>query len=178
MMDRTEWTANGARVPAMGAELIERRISDRAFLGQYVVAGVIGVVVAAICFMTPMPWLAPIGLLPLAWIFVQSRLARIGSSYRLYGDRLELESGIVSRKIENVELFRIRDVGLRQGLFGRLWDFGDVYVHSTDSSTPDVHLKGIDSPREFYEEIRARIAASRAQGRTMIMEQGSYQPEP
>ena len=177
MMDRTDWTANGARMPVAGAELIERRISDRAFLGHYLIAGVLGIVIATICFMT-MALLAPLGLLPLAWVFAQSRLARIGSSYRLYGDRLELESGVVSRKIENVELFRIRDVGLRQGLFGRLGDFGDVYVHSTDSTTPDVHLKGIDSPREFYEEIRARIAASRAQGRTMIMEQGSYQPEP
>jgi uncharacterized membrane protein YdbT with pleckstrin-like domain len=147
-------------------------------LGQYVVAGIAGLVIAGICFMTPLPWLAPLGLLPLAWVFVLSRLSRIGNSYRLYGDRIEMESGIVGRKIENIELFRIRDVGLRQGLFGRLGDYGDVYVHSTDSSTPDLHLKGIDSPREFYQEVRARITASRAQGRTMIMEQGSYNPEP
>lgn len=177
MMDRSGRTPDGAWTPAVGTELIERRISDRAFLGQYIVAALVGIVIAIVCFMTPMPWLAPLGLLPPAWVFIQSRLARVGSSYRLYGDRLELESGLVGRKIENVELFRIRDVGLRQGFFGRLGDFGDVYVHSTDSSTPDLHLKGIDSPREFYEEIRARITASRAQGRTMIMEQGSYLPE-
>lgn len=74
-----------------------------------------------------------------------------------------------------MELFRVRDVGLRQGLFGRLANYGDIYIHSTNSSTPDLHIRSVDAPKQVYEEIRALVSDSRASHRTMIVEQsGSY----
>lgn len=157
--------------------LLERRISDRAFFGHYTLAVVAGAAIAAVLFATDAAPLAPLGLLPLAGVFVHSRLVRISSSYRLFADRMEVESGILSRRIENVELFRVRDVGLRQGFLGRLFNFGDVYLHSTDSSTPDLHVRAVDSPRELYEQVRALISTSRAQNRTLIVEEGQPFPE-
>lgn len=149
---------------------VERRISDRAFVGPAVWSVLGGLLLAALCFASPFPFLAPVGLLPPAAVWAWAQLARMGACYRLHPERLEVERGIISRSIENVELFRIRDVGLRQGPLGRLLDFGDVYVHSTDASAPDVRLQGIDAPREFYELLRSRVAQSRAQGRTVIVE--------
>jgi len=154
----------------------ERRISDRAFTGHYVAAVLcgIGLAVGASLFF---PIAVPVGVLPVAGVFAYSRLVRAGNSYRLFPDRLEIEAGIFTRKIENIELFRVRDVGLRQGLLGRLGNFGDVYIHSTDSSTPDLHVRAIDDPRGFYQELRDCVTQSRAQGRTVIMETGETTPE-
>ena len=158
--------------------LAERRISDKAYLGQYVGAIVAGIAIAAGCFAaTGFAVFSPVGILPAIAVFLHSRLARIGTSYRLFPDRLEIESGIVARKIENVELFRVRDVGLRQGLLGRLGNYGDVYIHSTDSSTPDLHVRAVDAPKEFYQQLRQLVSTSRAQGRTMIVEEGHPFPE-
>ena len=156
----------------------ERRISDRAFAGHYVMAVVAGIVIAAICFFAAQGVFSPLGVLPALGVFAYSRMARLGTEYRLFPDRIEVESGLVSRKIENIELFRIRDVGLRQGLFGRMGNYGDVYIHSTDSSTPDLHVRAIDAPREFYQQLRQLVSTSRAQGRTVIMEEsGGFLPE-
>lgn len=161
----------------MSSLVEERRISTRAFLGHYIIAILAGLVIAAICFMTPFAVLAPVGILPFAAVYAWARLTRVGSSYRLFDDRLEIESGLISKKIENVELFRIRDVGLRQSVLGRIGNFGDVYVHSTDSSTPDLHVASIDAPKEFYQRVRELVSQSRAQHRTMIVEEGSFSPE-
>lgn len=147
-----------------------RRISDRAFVGQYVVAFTLGVAAAAAAFALGFGLFSPVGALPVLWVFAQSRLMRLGTEYRLFPDRIEVESGIVSRRIENIELFRVRDVGLRQGPFGKMSNFGDVLIHSSDASTPDVLVRAIDAPKEFYQEVRRLVTASRAQNRTMLVE--------
>jgi membrane protein YdbS with pleckstrin-like domain len=160
--------------------LAERRISDKAFVGHYLAAGLIGLILAVVLFFIPgMGLFAPVGLLlPLAGVFVYSRLMRMSSCYRLFPDRLEIDSGILSRKIENVELFRVRDVGLRQGFIGRMADFGDIYLHSTDSSTPDLHVRAVDAPKELYQQLRELVSESRAKSRTLIMEESHSLPEP
>jgi uncharacterized membrane protein YdbT with pleckstrin-like domain len=163
----------------MSELLMERRKSAKAFIGQYLAAIALGVGLAILCFLIPgFGVFSPVGILPLVFVVARSYLARISECYRLYTDRLEIESGLLARRIENVELFRIRDVGLRQGLFGMLGNFGDVYVHSTDSSTPAMHIRGIDTPKAFYEQIRQRVSDSRAQHRTMIIEEGREIAEP
>lgn len=152
--------------------LSERRMSPRAFVGMYLLWGLVGIILAGVAFGTGFLWLAPVGLIPPIGAVIYARIIQASCVYRLFPERMEVESGIVSRKIENVELFRVRDVGLRQGFLGLLTRVGDVYLHSTDSSTPDLHVKGIDAPKDFYQEVREAIAASRSQARTMIVEEG------
>lgn len=154
------------------AAIAQRRISDRAFVGHYAAGAVGGLVLAAVCFAAGIGLISPVGLLPLAGVFAYSRLARVGTEYRLFADRIEVESGLLSRRIENVELFRVRDVGLRQGLLGRLGNYGDVHIHSTDAGTPDILVRAIDAPKAFYQQVRQAVSESRAQNRTMIVEDG------
>ena len=149
--------------------ICERRISTKACLGQQIAAALLGVGIAVGMFAF-FPPAAPIGLLPWGVAFIWSKLLRAGYCYRLFQDRLEIETGLVSRKIENIELFRVRDVGLQQGVLGRVLNIGDVLVHSTDTTASDLHVKAIDDPREFYQQLRELVTQSRAAGRTVIME--------
>jgi uncharacterized membrane protein YdbT with pleckstrin-like domain len=110
--------------------------------------------------------------LPVLGVYAYSRLVRISHSYRLYDDRLEIESGLFSKNIDNLELFRVRDVALRQGILGRIADYGDVYLHSTDATSPALHVRGIDAPRDFYQQLRQVVSDSRAKNRTLIVEEG------
>jgi membrane protein YdbS with pleckstrin-like domain len=148
----------------------ERRISEMAFLGSYALAAVIGVVIAIICFAVKQGGWSPLGLLPLAWTFAQSRLARMSTVYRLFPDRVEVHSGLMSRKIENVQLFRVHDVSLRQGLLGRIFGYGDVALLGSDASAPTLVLKGIDHPDHVYQELRGMIQQARLGGQTMYLE--------
>ena len=160
--------------------LSERHISRKAFIGPVAMAVIYAVAVIGIRIGTGKGlspgWLI-IALLPLPLTLVQAFLVRLSTAYRLFPDRLEVESGLTSRSIENIDLFRVRDVGVKQGLVGRIFNYGDVYLHSTDSSTPDLHIKGIDAPSEFYRQLRERVDASRAQRQTMIVEGTQTIPE-
>lgn len=150
----------------------QRTISQKAFIGPYAGAIAAGVVLALLCFAV-FPLLAPLGLLPFVAALAWAWLVRSSASYRLYPDRLEIERGILSRSIENLELFRVRDVSLRQGLFGRMAGFGDVLLHSTDASSPEIAIRGIDEPREFYQQVRQLASDSRARNRTLLVEEGA-----
>jgi len=154
----------------MAEPMLVRRVSLKAFVGHQALALLLGIILATVLFTTGLGAWSPVGLLPILGVVAWAYIQRLNDAYRLFEDRLEVESGIISRRIENVELFRIRDVGLRQGLLGRLLDVGDVYVHSTDASTPAVQVRGIEDPRAFYQALRDQVTASRAQNRTMIVE--------
>jgi uncharacterized membrane protein YdbT with pleckstrin-like domain len=157
------------------ADLVLRtRISLKSFAGLYLVLGVLCVAIwwAALSFDTGVSplWLAAAGPLPLAIGIGYSWLVRLGAEYRLYQESLEIETGIVSRNIENLQLFRVRDLRLRQSVLGRLFGVGDISVTSTDQSTPHLSIRGVDAPRALYDTLREGVARSQATRRTMIVE--------
>ena len=82
-----------------------------------------------------------------------------------------MESGVISRRIENIQLFRVRDLGLAQSVVNRLAGVGDIIVTSTDQSAPHYRLRGVQDPREVYDRLRELVAKSQATRRTMIVEQ-------
>jgi uncharacterized membrane protein YdbT with pleckstrin-like domain len=111
------------------------------------------------------------GLLPLLIGIAYTWLVRISTEHRVFQDSLEVESGIIARRIENIQLFRVRDIGLRQGILARILNFGDISIASTDQSNPHFTLRGIDNPRALYDMLRELVAKSQAARRTMIVEE-------
>lgn len=155
--------------------LVRIRPSLRSFAGLYVVLGAVCVAIwwLGATFDTGVRPLviAVAGPVPLLIGIAYSWLVRLGAEYRLYPDSLEIETGLVSRNIDNLQLFRVRDLGLRQSLIGRLLGVGDVNVTSTDQSTPHLTIRGVAGPRALYDAIRAGVANSQATRRTMIVEE-------
>ena len=82
--------------------LVERRVSGKAFIGHHVAAVIAGIIIAAVLSLTGFAAFAPVAILPWLAVLAYTYLARQGSAYRLYPDRMEVESGLASRKIENV----------------------------------------------------------------------------
>ena len=155
--------------------LVRIRPSLRSFAGLYVVLGAVCVAIwwLGATFDTGVRPLviAVAGPVPLLIGIAYSWLVRLGAEYRLYPDSLEIETGLVSRNIDNLQLFRVRDLRLRQSLIGRLLGVGDVNVTSTDQSTPHLTIRGVAGPRALYDAIRAGVANSQATRRTMIVEE-------
>ena len=101
------------------------------------------------------------GLLGLLRVFAESMFNR----YRLTTQRLFLRTGVIARHSEEIELFRIKDVSVRQGVLHRMVGAGTVTVLSSDDSTPYVVLRGVPRPNEIKEQIRkASREARRREG--------------
>ena len=103
--------------------------------------------------------LAPVGigliLLARAWYLVAS------TRYRLTTQRLFAETGLIAKNLEEVELFRVKDVTLRQGVLDRLLGVGTVTVLSTDDTAPELALAGVRDPLAAKEALRTAFRAAR-----------------
>ena len=153
--------------------VIKKRISLKNFIGTYLVLLFAAGLIWGIGFsQTAAPrWIIAVaGLAPLVIGGLWTYLLYISTEYRVFEDSLEVESGIISRKIENIQLFRVRDLGLSQGIIGRILNVGNIEIASTDHTNPHFNLRGVDGPRELYDRLREHVSKSQAMRRTMIVE--------
>lgn len=78
---------------------------------------------------------------------------RVSVKYRLTNQRLFHEQGILRRVTDRIELIDIDDVTLEQGLMERLFGVGTVRVSSTDRTTPELLMPGIDDVKTVADTI-------------------------
>ena len=90
-------------------------------------------------------------LLPVAlWKFLVIKNTR----YTLTTERLKIQRGVLSRRIEELELYRVKDTTFDQPLSLRLFSLGRVIVRSSDVSTPAVILDAVTHGEALREQIR------------------------
>jgi membrane protein YdbS with pleckstrin-like domain len=89
------------------------------------------------------------------WIRVKS------CSYRLTTQRLFVRRGWLAKHVNELELYRVKDVVLDQGSLQRLLGYGTITVLANDETTPAVILVGVSSPSEVKERIRTHYRDAR-----------------
>ena len=90
--------------------------------------------------------------------------------YRLSEDRLFLERGFFSIKVDEVLLYRVRDLNLSMTLWQRIFGVGTIIITSTDKSIPKLYLKNIKNPREVKELIHQTVEKKKDEKRMRPME--------
>lgn len=100
-----------------------------------------------------------VGLLILLFIWLSVRAV----SYRMTNERIFLKHGIFSKRVQETELFRIKDVSFSQGIIQRLLGVGNITIISSDQSTPDWTISGVNNPEQLKEMIRTAFRNSRKQ---------------
>jgi uncharacterized membrane protein YdbT with pleckstrin-like domain len=81
--------------------------------------------------------------------------------YRLTTQRLFVQKGLIAKQLEEIELFRVKDVTVSQGFIQRLLGVGTVIVLSTDDTTPQLELAGIRKPVAVKETLRGAFRTAR-----------------
>ncbi|MEW6358904.1 MAG: PH domain-containing protein [Planctomycetota bacterium] len=90
--------------------------------------------------------------------------------YRLTTQRLFIERGFLSKTIDEVELIRVDDVIVKQNIFQRAFNVGDVLAKTpTDATDKDQLLVGIEDPINIKEMIREK--AQRLRKKSLHVEQ-------
>lgn len=100
-------------------------------------------------------------LLPLVAIGVRNLRTAL-HSYELTPQRLTERTGILNRQTEELELYRVKDIGVEEPMVQRLFNRGRVALQTSDRSTPVVVLNGIRSPREVARVLREQVEKCRA----------------
>ena len=79
------------------------------------------------------------------------------TKYVLTKEKLLIQTGILNTKEEEVRLYRIMDVTLRQRLFG----LGTIHCCSADKSTPEFDIKWIPNSAAVKEKLSDLVEAER-----------------
>jgi uncharacterized membrane protein YdbT with pleckstrin-like domain len=95
-------------------------------------------------------------------IVVGGRLARLGwrlavlksHRYRITNQRVVIESGVLAKRIDELDMRTVEDLDFRQGVLERLLGIGDITLISSDRSDARTRLVGIARPRELRELLR------------------------
>ncbi|WP_431281519.1 PH domain-containing protein [Humitalea sp. 24SJ18S-53] len=70
-------------------------------------------------------------------------------------ERIVIEQGFWTKVRDDIEVFRIRDVVVKQSLYHRMMGIGDIVIGSMEGRTSESHtLKGVADPVAFSETIR------------------------
>jgi uncharacterized membrane protein YdbT with pleckstrin-like domain len=107
--------------------------------------------------------LAAISLLIVLWRWLEN----MASKYEITEERLIIRRGIVSKSIDEIELYRIKDVRIDFTLINQLAGIGKLTICSSDETTRDGDLviAGIDRAQERRETLRRLVDAARQKRR-------------
>lgn len=96
-----------------------------------------------------------IALLPSIYSLLSASARIRNTSYQVTNQRIVIESGVLSRSLEEIDLRSVDDIEFRQTFVERLFGIGEVFVVSTDKVAPKMMLHGVPDPRKTRELIRA-----------------------
>jgi uncharacterized membrane protein YdbT with pleckstrin-like domain len=81
--------------------------------------------------------------------------------YEITTGELKHSHGILSRRYEFIELYRIKDFQVNRPLIYRLFGLGDLMVYTSDKTSPIFWLRAIQSPGSIYAILRDRVERNR-----------------
>lgn len=103
-----------------------------------------------------------------AALFVREALVIWGQRYRLTTQRLFLHRGILTQVTDQLELVRVEDVRLRQGIIDRLVNTGNIEIISSDQTDDRLVLQSVSTPAEVAEHVRRNVRAARGKGSLFV----------
>lgn len=97
-------------------------------------------------------------------------LAARSHAYRLTTERLLTTEGIFSKTTESLELYRVKDIRMRQPFLQRLSGLESVELITSDNDTPDLVIDHVPQRLQLGDKIRRQVEACRVAKRTSEVE--------
>ncbi|MHC4542783.1 MAG: PH domain-containing protein [Planctomycetota bacterium] len=80
-------------------------------------------------------------------------------------DRIEWSRGILDRRVDNIDMFRVIDLKMRRSLLDCIFGVGTVALVTTDKSDPEFVFEKMRYSRDLYDIIKkASLEADRKTG--------------
>jgi membrane protein YdbS with pleckstrin-like domain len=133
----------GAMSPAL--VIYEGYPSWKAWFWSYVFAGVLSIAIVG-----------------LIWMFFLN-LRRKSRRYRLTDRTIDYEVGILSRRVETLQLWRVQDIDFRQSVLERLLGIATIHIMTKDVTDPVIELRGLPASREIFDRLKDACDLARQQ---------------
>jgi hypothetical protein len=111
-------------------------------------------------------WLIGIPGFFVAWIVHRSK------SFKVTRRRIESEYGILTKRVDSLELWRVLDVRYEQSLIDRMFNNGKIILIGTDQTDSTLVLHGLPRHREIFEILRDAVQLARHSNRPVELVPG------
>ena len=130
-------------------------------LGAYLVCALIAAAIAvAGVLMAPQAfWLLIVPAVVALWKYLELRCFR----YTVTTERAGLRRGILTKRTDSIELYRVKDTTVIEPFFLRLFGLSDIILSSSDRTTPLLVLHAVPNGMGLREQIRASVERLRVQ---------------
>ena len=81
--------------------------------------------------------------------------------FELTSDRFRTKIGILSQKVDELELYRVRDYEVFKPFLLRLFGLGNLTLITSDKTHPKIEMKAIKNPEMVLELFRKNVEISR-----------------
>jgi len=85
--------------------------------------------------------------------------------FELTSERLKMTEGVFSKKTETLELYRVKDIEVRQPFIFRMLGVENIVLTTSDASSPIVHLDAIPKTVGLSDKLRNQVEIIRQQKR-------------
>ncbi len=142
--------------------------SQLSALGRYIGIGAFYVLLLPIAFVSIWSFLFFFlmfgGVAGLVFLTVRS------TRFEITNQRIKKTSGILGKRREQIELYRVKDIAVDEPFILRLRQLGNLTVYSNDRTSTKIEINGIPSIEEVSESLRTAIEECRAQKGVRITE--------
>ena len=98
-----------------------------------------------------------------------SYISSISEHVKVTSQRVIHTLGLISKHLEEVEFYRVKDTDFNQSMFQRILGVGTITLYSDDATAPKLTFP-ITSPKDIREKIRDFVIVERKKRRTLQMD--------
>jgi len=98
--------------------------------------------------------------------------------YRISNYRIDREIGLLSKKIDTLELWHVEDIQFNQSMIDRILGVGTITVFTHDDTTRTLNLQSLPNPRPIFENLKNRIIAVKRQRGVLKLDGGGHDLTP
>jgi uncharacterized membrane protein YdbT with pleckstrin-like domain len=107
--------------------------------------------------------------IPLAWIVWRYLVVRC-QVFELTNERLRVSTGVINQHIDEVELYRVKDILVVRKWWMRVTGLGTVHLQTSDRTLPELDIPAIRDCFGLREALRKKVEAMRDKKRVREMD--------
>jgi uncharacterized membrane protein YdbT with pleckstrin-like domain len=108
-------------------------------------------------------------IIPLGWILWRYLFVRC-QTFELTNQRLRVSKGVINQEIDEVELYRVKDILVVRKWWMRMIGLGTIHLEPSDRSLPQIEIHAIRDSLELREALRKKVEAMRDKKRVREMD--------
>jgi membrane protein YdbS with pleckstrin-like domain len=134
----------------------------QADFGFLVLSGLIAAGGVALMIVWPKVWFIGLALVLTGTLMIIGiRIKRRHQRYKITNMILEFQQGVFSTHIDNMELWRINDIGYHQNLFDKILGVSTIRLATQDKSDPVLEIVGLPPGRQVYDQMKEGVHIAR-----------------